>query len=286
MRGGFCCLEPPAREPPAPETLAMRSKTPFILRPLLLFSLLVVAPRLGHADDGQTPPKSATEQPSPSKAQMSAGKKFFIRGQELYQEGKYEAAWIEFSSAYEIAPLPDLVFNMARCEVKMNRVKEAIGHYREFLRMRPDDPESGRIRDEITRLERQLNGTGDPLPIAPPPAPAPPPQRRFPVAGALLGGGTVLFLVFGGAAVGVATSRFNDLQATCKPTCSDEQVQTVRTPLNAGYAMFGLAAVAAVATAVVLPFELGVFGKDKDKEKSSKVALRLGLGSLEVAGRF
>jgi tetratricopeptide (TPR) repeat protein len=258
-----------------------------MLRPLLLLSLLVLAPRYGRADEAQPPPKPATEQPSPSKAQMQAGKKFFVRGQELYQEGKYEAAWIEFSSAYEIAPLPDLVFNMARCEVKMNRIKEAIGHYREFLRMRPEDPESERIRDEITRLEKQMNGTGEPLAVAPPaPPPAPPPPRRFPVAGALLGGGTVLVLVFGGAAVGVATSRYNDLSGSCAPNCGEEQVQSVRTPLNAGYAMFGLAAVAAVATAVVLPFELGVFGNGKDKHKSSKVALRLGVGSLQVAGRF
>jgi tetratricopeptide (TPR) repeat protein len=262
----------------------MRTSTHILTRTTLFFTLLLAAPAASFADD---PPKpgQASETPSPSKAQMMAGKQFFDRGQQLYAEGKYEAAWIEFSSAYEIAPLPDLVFNMARCEVKMNRLKEAIGHYREFLRMRPDDPESERIRDEVNRLEKQLNGTADPQPVPPPPPPPPPPPRRFPIAGTLLGGGTVLFLVFGGAAVGVATSRFNDLNGSCAPTCSDEQVQTVRTPLNAGYAMFGLAAVAAVATAVVLPFELGVFGKDKEKDQK-KVALRISLSSIEVAGRF
>lgn len=259
----------------------MRHPAHILTRTTLFLTLLCAVPRLGLANE--PPPPTPTG--SPSKAQMLAGKQFFDRGQQLYQEGKYEAAWIEFSSAYEIAPLPDLVFNMARCEVKMNRVKEAIGHYREFLRMRPDDPESERIRDEVARLEKQMNGTDVPAPIPPPPPPPPQPQRRFPIAGTLLGGGTVLFLVFGGAAVGVANSRFNDLQGTCSPRCSDEQVQTVRTPLNAGYAMFGLAAVAAVATAVVLPFELGLFGKDKEN-KGTKVALRFSLSSIDVAGRF
>jgi tetratricopeptide (TPR) repeat protein len=261
---------------------------------LLLLPLLFLLPSVCHAGEEPTGNNPETGKPAqdttkpeppsahmPSKAQMQAGKQFFVRGQELFKEGKYEAAWIEFSSAHEIAPLPDLVFNMARCEVKMNRLKEAIAHYQEFLATKPDDPESERIRDEIARLDRQINGIPDPTPEAPPPPP-PPPKKHFPVASTILGGGAVLFVVIGGISTGVATSTYNGLLQTCQHRCSDSQVQSVRTPLNAGYAMFGLAAVAAVATAVVLPFELGVFHKEKDH----KVALRIGPGSLEIAGRF
>ena len=108
--------------------------------------------------------------------------------------------------------------------------------------------------------------------------------RKFPLASALLGGGTALFLIFGGVAVGVATSRYNGLSLPppdgCKPMCTDDEVGQVRTPLNAGYAMFGLAAVAAAATAVVLPFELGLFNREK------KVSLYISPSSLGIAGRF
>jgi len=249
---------------------------------IVVLSVLSVTPQVSRAEQGVN--RSAE---SPSKAQLQAAKKFFMRGQDLYQEGKYEAAWIEFSSAYEIAPLPDLVFNMARCEVRMNRIKDAIGHYREFLRMRPDDPESDRIRDEIVRLEQQLGRANEQPAAAPPPSlPPPPPSapRRFPIASAILGGGAVLFVILGGASTGVATSRFHDLETTCKPACTDDQVQTVRTPLNAGYALFGLAAAAAAVGAVMLPFELGLFNKEKGKERS--LALRFGPGLLEVAGRY
>lgn len=230
-------------------------------------------------------------QASPSKAQMLAAKSFFDRGQQLYNEGKYEAAWLEFSSAYEIAPLPDLVFNLARCEVKMNRNKEAIAHYREFLAMVPQDPAAPRIRTEIEQLERKMAGLPEQpepaanaaTPVTPPPAAAEP-GRKFPLASVLLGGGTALFLIFGGVSVGVATSRYNTLSEPaptgCKPDCSDGDVANVRTPLNAGYAMFGLAAVAAVATAVVLPLELGLFKKER------KVALQAGPGTLGLVGRF
>ncbi len=282
----------------------MLGKTFLIALPLLTLLLSIPPPVYAYGDQEAPPPQSEPDtttpkpksepphppdthptdtQPPPSKAQMQAGKKFFVRGQELFKEGKYEAAWIEFSSAHEIAALPELIFNMARCEVKMGRLKEALAHYREFLEARPDDPEGDRIRDEIARLDRQLNGV--PEPSSPPPSPPPPPpKRRFPIAGTLLGGGAALFLIFGGISLGVGLSRYNDLADSCKPHCTDSQVQTVSTPLNAGYALFGLAAVAAVAAAVVLPFELGAFHKEKDKERQA--ALAVGPGSLTVVGRF
>jgi tetratricopeptide (TPR) repeat protein len=242
----------------------------------------------GTSSSGSTPTHHAA--PPLSKAQIVAAKTFFERGQQLYSDGKYEAAWIEFSSAYEIAPLPDLIFNLARCEVKMGRTKEAIAHYREFLAAVPNDPAAPRIRTEIENLERRQQGVPEPT-VAPPPdpvaaTPAPPVSsgRKFPLASALLGGGTALFVLFGGIAVGVASSRYSTLSEPmpvgCKPTCTDEEVSSVRTPLNAGYAMFGLAAVAAAATAVVLPLELGLFNREK------KVALFMGPHSLGIAGRF
>jgi tetratricopeptide (TPR) repeat protein len=226
-------------------------------------------------------PKTQAEAPSISSAQQHAGQAFFRRGQRLYREGKYEAAWLEFSSAYEIAPHPELMLNMAQCKAKSNHPKEAVHHYREFLRMRPDDPENGNINREITRLEQEMNG----------PAPAvasSSPSRRIPIAGTILAVGTVLFVVAGGTAVGIGMSRFGELSNSCKPICSDDRVQTVRTPLNAGYAMFGLAAAAAVATAIVLPYELDMFGKKKgaDKGRGAKAALMLGPGSLTLLGRF
>ncbi len=260
---------------------------------MLLVFLLALAPD-SFADRGPTNPHEparpadSSVPPSPTGAQMRAGKHFFLRGQKLYNEEKYEAAWIEFSSAYEIAPLPDLVYNMARCEVKMGRTKAAIQHYREFLKMRPDDPSAQNIRDEVARLEGHA-----PLPTPPTvtattatatttKSAVPSSLRRVPIAGILLGSGAVLTAILGGMSFGIAQSRFNNLSSTCKPNCDDAQVQTIRTPLNASYALFGIAAAAAVATAVVLPLEIRALQRNRE----SKVALGLGPTSIYIAGRY
>lgn len=261
----------------SPFRRARSNKRVSLAQTALLCALSLAGVQQGLADEEPPPARQQPEPHSPSKAQMKAGQTFFNRGQQLFQEGKYEAAWLEFSAAYEIAPNPDLILNIAECKVKMNRPKEALTHYREFLRLRPDSLEGARVRGEVARLEAEVNG--------PPPAPSSP-SRRFPVVGSVLAGSTLLFVVFGGAAVGVGMSRFNELSTTCKPLCSDEQVQNVRTPLNAGYAMFGLAAVTAVAAAIALPLELKVFNKAKEKDKGANVALGLGLGTLTFAGRF
>jgi tetratricopeptide (TPR) repeat protein len=249
---------------------------------VLLF-LLFFVPRPGRADSqtanpGEAASLAATPAPALSPAQTKLSKSFFLRGQAYFRQGKYQAAWLEFSSAYELSRLPDLAFNLAQCEVRMNRPKDAIAHYREFLSAKPDDGESASIRQEVARLERELNGGVDPALATAAPRP-----RRIPIASVVLGGSAVLLTIFGGIAVGVASSNFNSLSVSCKPNCSPNQVQGVRATLDAGDAMFGLAAASAVAFAIVLPFELGVFRKTK--QNPPKVALGFGLDSSGIAER-
>lgn len=245
----------------------------------------------GQPGEGSTPTPAQTPPaptlPAPTAAQMHAGKAFFVRGQQLYHDGKYGAAWVEFSSAYEITQSPDLILNMARCKEKMNHPLEATEHYRQFLRLRPDDPEAPQIREQITRLEQQMNSANAATAPAqaPTPTPAPSSQRPFPIIGTALAGGAALFILLGGISIGVGKSRYDDLSKTCKPACSDDQVQGARTPYNAGYAMFGLAAVSAVAAAVVIPYQLGLFSGGV-KAPEPKTSLLIGPGSLFVVGRF
>jgi tetratricopeptide (TPR) repeat protein len=249
--------------------------------------LIMGTPRSSRAEGetakpAQGSPSIAEPGPAPllSAEQLKASEQFFSQGQALYQQGKYQAAWLEFSSAYELSPLPDLAFNLAQCEVKMNRLKEAVAHYREFLRAKPDDKESGSIRDEVAWLERQINGILEPVPASPVPSE---PQHRIPIAGAILGENALLFTIFGGVLVGLASSNFNALAATCKPNCSPELVQGGRSLSYAGDAMFGLAATAAVAAAIVIPFELGVFGRTK--HSAPNVAMAFGPVSSGLAER-
>ncbi len=71
------------------------------------------------------PSTPATTPPSPEK--QEAARVRFNRGVELYEEGDYKLALIEFERAYEIAPSYRMLFNIGR-------VQSQLGHYAKALR--------------------------------------------------------------------------------------------------------------------------------------------------------
>lgn len=224
--------------------------------------------------------RAADKGATPSPAQLSAAKAFFANGQALYAQGKYEAAWLEFSSAYAVVPLPDLLFNMARCEAKLGRNADAARHYREFLKQSPSDPEAAKIEAEIVRLEAQPSEPGTPAAgAAPPPPPVEAPARRIPLITTVAGGTAVVLLIAGAATLGYVGGQYGDLKARCNERCSPTEWTGLRSASYAGYALLGLSAAAVAVAAVALPFEL-------KKARERRVALSIGLGSLGLAGRF
>ncbi|MFO0576743.1 MAG: tetratricopeptide repeat protein [Polyangia bacterium] len=227
--------------------------------------------------------RAADKGATPSPAQLSAAKGFFANGQALYAQGKYEAAWLEFSSAYEMVPLPDLLFNMARCEAKLGRNADAARHYREFLKQSPSDPEAAKIQAEIARLEGAPSEPAAPAaPASGPgasPSPAEPPARRIPLITTVAGGTAVVLLIAGAATLGYVGGQYGDLKARCNEMCSPTEWTGLRSASYAGYALLGLSAAAVAVAAVALPFEL-------KKARERRVALSIGLGSLGLAGGF
>jgi tetratricopeptide (TPR) repeat protein len=224
-----------------------------------------------------SPALAETGQPTPQ--QLQAAKDFFAKGQSLYAEGNYEAAWFEFSSAYEMVKLPDLLFNIARCEAKIGRNADAAKHYREFLQQSPNDPEAERIRGEIARLEtpvpkpapKRFVGAGDSSPSA---------ARRIPIIATSVGGAGVVLLIAGAATLGYVGGQYSDLKARCNGLCDPQEWTGLRSASYAGYTLIGLAVAALAAAAVVLPFEL------KKMRAGQTTALLLGPGSLGAVGRF
>jgi len=148
-------------------------------------------------------------------------------------------------------------------------------------RVAPDPQSAGREQGPASRVRRSLSSSTpllaqeqsstasvakrtDGLKEVVLSASLPPPRRAFPKIGLSIGGGAGLLAILGGVTVGVASARFNELMATCQPTCTDEQTQSVRMPLNTGYALFGLAAAAAVTAGLVIPFEMGLLRKSSE----------------------
>lgn len=104
----------------------------------------------------------------------------YERGAERYKAGRYAAAHEEFQRAYQITPLPDLLYNMAKADEQLGHLREAIEHLEAYLR----DPAS-RDRETISALLQQLRARVGPGQAAEPaqrvePAPA---QKADPGAG-------------------------------------------------------------------------------------------------------
>ncbi len=78
--------------------------------------------------------------------------------------------------------------------------------------------------------------------------------------------GTAGALAVAGFAVNLHTgSGYSDLEESCKPTCSDDQVDPLRTEATVSYVLFGLAGAAAVTSAVLFFVE----GRSKRNEIDS-----------------
>lgn len=247
------------------------------------------APAVKTSSAGNVPPPAA---PAPkelstdvSGPKQQAARAHFERGVELYTQGDFPNAWLEFNSAYQIVPLVDLLNNMARCEVRMGRPRQALDHFQQFIVARPNDQDSEYIRQEIARLEGEVGRVANPNsaasaePVAAAPAA---PRRPVPVVGILVGTTSLAMLIAGAATLGVVNSRYNDLQSQCSPTCLFDDVAVLQRQSYAGYGLLGVGAAGAVATGIILYVDLR-----SNKETALKPLASLRTGTpIGVIGRF
>ncbi len=207
--------------------------------------------------------------PPPPEA-LAAGRAFFEKGQAYYNAGKYQAAWVEFSSAFQIIELPDLLFNIARCEAKMGRKADAARHFRQFLAANPSDSEADNIRKQIDELEGR----------SPPPI-ASSSTRRVPWIATVAGGAGLLLVIGGAAAIGAANSTYYSLQTSCGTACAADAVSVGRTQSAVGYSLLAIGFAAMTAAAIIVPIEL------KKMDAKPKLALTLSpSGFALLQGRF
>lgn len=94
----------------------------------------------------------------------------FDEGREHFSAGRFQPALDAFKESYQLAPHPDLLFNIARCEEQLGHYRNALAAYERFLAVNPADPEARRRADEIRALAE-----AEPLPVEPSPTPSPSP---------------------------------------------------------------------------------------------------------------
>lgn len=93
--------------------------------------------------------------PTPDEIRAEA-QRMFERGLVMYRRGEYEAALQAFTEAYRFARLPDIVYNLARTCERMDKKRDAVDYYREYLRRRPDAPDRAEVEAAIRTLEGRV----------------------------------------------------------------------------------------------------------------------------------
>jgi iron complex outermembrane receptor protein len=93
-------------------------------------------------------------------------------GISYYDEGRYADAAREMEAAYSLKPLPDLLYNVAQCYERLNRLGDAAGAYRKYLEGKPgaEDRKSieARIANLDERVKQEAAGTAPSTPLPPP----------------------------------------------------------------------------------------------------------------------
>ena len=218
------------------------------------------APAAAATPTPATPVPAASENPV-SSAKEQAAREHFMRGVDLYTQGSYANAWLEFTSAYQLVPKTGMLNNMARCEVRIGRPVEALQHFKRYIAANPDDPDGTYIRQEIARLEgevgRRVSPTDSDAKTASGDATVVAPVKRTPAASLVVGGFTVGLLAAGAITLGLVGSRVSTLQTQCSPVCPGADVSVLQQQSYAGYGLLGAAGAGVALTGVLLYFELG-----------------------------
>lgn len=106
---------------------------------LAVLMVLGASPRWVAADDAAT----------------RAAKRHYLKGDKLFNLGKFEQALAEFEAAYQAKPIPKLLFNIAQAHRNLDHYQQAIFAYRKYLSLVPDADNREAVLTLIDELEEQ-----------------------------------------------------------------------------------------------------------------------------------
>src|SRR5512147_2375199 len=95
-----------------------------------------------------------TKPDEPAKHEQAQADRYFKSGVQLFKEGKFSEALAEFTRAYEIAPQPLVLYNIAGCHRELSHYSEAVTYYRRFL-----DDGKGKVKPaRLAAAQAELDG--------------------------------------------------------------------------------------------------------------------------------
>jgi hypothetical protein len=104
-----------------------------------------------HAAPHKPEPKAKSKNPKQKEADQR-----FKRGVALFNEAKYTEALAEFQRAYDIAPHPLVLYNMAGCHRQLSHYSDAVSYYRRFLAEGKGVVAQGRLTAAQSELDATL----------------------------------------------------------------------------------------------------------------------------------
>lgn len=97
--------------------------------------------------------------PAPDRQAVAEATDRYKRGIKLYQEGDYPASLAEFRRAYELAPAPQVLFNIARVHRQLQNYVEALRHYERYQQEAGKKTSRARlaeVRREVDELRKRV----------------------------------------------------------------------------------------------------------------------------------
>jgi tetratricopeptide (TPR) repeat protein len=190
-------------------------------------------------------------------------RRLFETGRLAYEEGEFERALASFTRAYELSDRPELLYNIAMSHDRLRHDAAAIEWFERYLAQVPDASNRASVERRLEILRNQPVaaaevGAGDGGGLTP---------WSFVILGSagVLGGLSALWWV-------LATDADSDLEASCSPTCTQEDIDDSGGPafVTMTNVFFVSAILTALAGSVVLTLDLVI---DDDPEAES-VAVR------------
>ena len=127
---------------------------------VLVIALGLAAPATLDAAPGPGPaprsPEGKPPAPRPSEQLQKEAERHFQSGVGLFKEARFDDALAEFTRAYEIAPHPLVLYNIAECHRAMLRYAEAVATYRQFIVDGKDKVPAARLATAQAELDALL----------------------------------------------------------------------------------------------------------------------------------
>lgn len=267
--------------------------TPRTPTTLLCFLALLAAPLTAGAQGETGAPGSGT----PS-VEDSAAERFFEAGRIAFNSGYYDQALRAFQEAYELSHRTALLYNIAVTLDRLERQREALDAYEQFLAAQPESDYARAVRSRVDIIRSHLPSvpetstepaevTSDPsaaetsAPVVSSTTGADGPGLMAPAIGTLVVGGLGL-LTFGVAAP-IGLARHDAHAASCAPHCSASALDEVRALAITADVGLGVGLLSAAVGAVLLGIELS---SPRAAEVVVVPSVTSSSAGLTAAGRF